>query len=70
MKALFLKFWTTEAYAVRLIRVLFVGVGTAIAAGQIPLPVWVGVVLGIVGAAISGDGTKSGIPKAAGKLPQ
>jgi len=63
MKELFYRLWTTESYAVRSIRVLFVGVGTAIAAGQIPLPLWVGVVLSLVGAAITGTDSKSGIPE-------
>ena len=63
MRELWQRFWTVESYAVRIIRLVFVGIGTAVVGGQIPLPVWVGVVLSIVGAAISGNGTKSGLPE-------
>ena len=70
MRELIFKFFTVEAYAVRMIRLVFVGLGTAIVGGQIPAPVWIGYALGIVGAAISGNGTKSGLPVTPGKLPQ
>ena len=67
MTELFWKFWTIESYATRLIRLLFVGVGTAITAGEIPVPEgwgWTGPALAVIGAAITGgaDGTPSGIP--------
>jgi len=63
MKELAMRFWSTESYAVRLIRVVFVGIGLSITNGEIPLPAWVGVVLCILGAAITGNGTKSGLPE-------
>ena len=67
MKELFMRFWSKEAYAVRILRALFVGVGLAVTSGELPWPTWVGVLLGLVGAAITGDASKAGITP--GKKP-
>ena len=67
MKELFLKFWTMESYATRLIRILIVNVGIVLAGSNSPLPdewLYIGLIVSNIGAAITGGagGTKSGIP--------
>ena len=66
MWPLIVRFFTKEAYAVRLIRLLMVAVGMMVAEGFAPiwLPEWAGYIFAAIGAMMTGtNDTPSGIPK-------